>query len=213
MDDERVEGQAKTTPAAQAKVAAANKPTIADIMSRKKATTRSVVIQLDGTIATRCEQLRDAVRRQERLDRRENKPEKAPALARELEEALEEAKASEATFVFRSIGRPVYDGLVAKYPPSKEQRTEGYLWNPVDFPPQLIAVSCIEPPMTTKDAVEIWDSDDWSPAELVKLFGVALACNTEVAEIPFDSSVIARTANTDSSLTTVPNEESPEASS
>lgn len=196
------------TPAAQAKAKEANKLTFAQIKAKKKATTSSVTIQLDGEIASRIEQLHGEVRRQERLDRRENTPDKAPAMARELQALLDEAKTTEVLFTFKSVGRPVYDGLVAAHPPSKEQKAEGYLFDPVTFPPMLIAAASVEPVLTADDAHEIWDSEEWSPAELVKLFSAALNVNTEVNEIPFDSSVIARIANTEQDLITAPNEES-----
>ena len=50
-------------------------------------------------------------------------------------------------------------------------------FNSETFPPALIAAACVDPAMAESDAIELWDSDEWSEAELADLLAAAQAIN------------------------------------
>lgn len=170
---------------------------IAALRQRKKPRILPVTIILDPDVEAALIEAQDkVVKAQERADRNPTNAAAAAELAT-ANEALTaaEAKARDesATFRFKAIGREAFETLRSQYPPTKAQRDDfkakalamglaafqvGDLGhNPDTFPPVLIAASCIDPVMTIEDAQAIWDSDDWSAAELADLFGAALAVN------------------------------------
>lgn len=119
-----------------------------------------------------------------------------PAMHAELEAAVEAAKAElEANsheFRFRALGRRQLGDLVKKHKPTDEEVKEfqrllkinpanganGELpYNQVTLPPELIHLSCIDPAFSFDEAQELWDSDDWSDAELAMILNAAWAVN------------------------------------
>lgn len=93
----------------------------------------------------------------------------------------------ELTIVFRSIGSRAYDALLTKHPATREQKKDGHSWNIDTFPPALIAASSSDPQISHEDAVQLWESDDWSSGELMGLFVAAMKLNGEGLDVPFTS--------------------------
>lgn len=91
----------------------------------------------------------------------------------------------EVTMKFQAIGAHAYDKLVAKHPPKPEQRVEGHSYNMDTFAPALISACSLEPELTPGDALEIWESDDWSRGDLMVLFRNAIELNNRGLDIPF----------------------------
>lgn len=91
----------------------------------------------------------------------------------------------EVQLTFHSIGLREYDKLVSKHPPTTEQRAEGASFNLDTFAPALIAACSVEPAMSYKDAVELWESPDWSRGDLMVLFSKAVDLNNRGMDIPF----------------------------
>lgn len=97
----------------------------------------------------------------------------------------EDGNKQEVELTYRAIGAVEYDKLVAKHPPTSDQRVEGASFNIDTFGPALIAKCSIEPEMTEKDALEIWNSPDWSRGDLMVLFSHAVELNNRGINIPF----------------------------
>jgi len=159
---------------------------IQEIIQRKRSARVTVSVQLDGQIVHRIEELRKRFADEAKKDDRLNRPPEAPAVARQLEALLEEARASEIPFTFRSIGRAAWDRLVMAHKPTPDQKEQGAEWNTDTFPPAVIAACAESPLIPETEAFAMWDSDEWSGGELLKLFGAAVQANHEVPDIPFD---------------------------
>ena len=93
----------------------------------------------------------------------------------------------EVTLTFRAIGMREYDRLVGKHPPKTDQRAEGASFNIDTFAPALIAACSVEPDLTEADALEIWNSPDWSRGDLMVLFRNAVDVNNRGLDIPFSA--------------------------
>lgn len=89
------------------------------------------------------------------------------------------------TLLFRAIGMQEYDDLLAKHPPTREQREQGAAYNALTFGPALVAAVSVEPKLTEEDTKEIWESGDWSRGDLGVLWETALAVNFEGFDVPF----------------------------
>jgi hypothetical protein len=98
------------------------------------------------------------------------------------EAAREEAERASITFKFQSIGRSAFKAMLDEYPPTDEQVAKAekdgdqYDWDPETFPAALVAAASYEPNLTEENVREMWDSPDWSGAELNDLFVAALQC-------------------------------------
>jgi hypothetical protein len=101
----------------------------------------------------------------------------------------EDGDSSELTLTFRAIGGVEYDKLVSKHPPTNEQRVEGGIFNVDTFGPALLSRVSIEPEMSEKDALEIWNSAEWSRGDLMVLFRKAVDVNNRGMDIPFNATV------------------------
>lgn len=91
----------------------------------------------------------------------------------------------ELVVTLKAIGSKAYDDLVAKHPPTREQKAEGANYNPDTFGPALISACSHEPHMTPNEASEIWNSDDWSRGEVMELFVAAVEVCSKGLDVPF----------------------------
>lgn len=92
----------------------------------------------------------------------------------------DEMDAATVTFTIASVGRKQWADLLAKYPPSKEQRRAGMDHDPDRFPVAVVAACCQEPEMTDDQAQKlatVLPSGEWN-----KLWMAALGLN--VTETP-----------------------------
>lgn len=92
---------------------------------------------------------------------------------------------NEVTLKYQAIGMRAYDRLVSKHPPKPEQRAEGASFDIDSFAPALIAASSVEPEISTAEAKQIWDSEDWSRGDVMVLFRNAVELNNRGLDIPF----------------------------
>jgi hypothetical protein len=198
----------------------------ADIKARKVSTRRSVSIVFDGEIMSRIDALKDRIKVETRLDARENRDPIAPRLRRELDALYEQARESEVKFTFRSMGRALFEKLMADHPATAEQRAEVKKiqaessmmldppkWDGQTFPPAIIAASSFDPIITLEEAQAMYEDPNWSPAELLRLFECALSCYWEVEEIPFGAGDTATMLSSELNSTTAGSGESPGLSS
>ncbi len=101
------------------------------------------------------------------------------AAARVKEVEAEQAAAT-VTFTIRSVSRRAWADLLAKYPPSKEQRRAGHDHDPAAFPVAAVAACTQDPAMTYEQAANL--SDVLAAGEWNKLWVTALQLN--ITETP-----------------------------
>lgn len=89
---------------------------------------------------------------------------------------------------FKAISASELDKLQAKHQPTMEQKTRGLVYNPNTFGPALIAACAVDPEMTEKDALEIWDSPYWSTGEISFLFDTCTQLCMEGMTVSFSKS-------------------------
>jgi hypothetical protein len=89
------------------------------------------------------------------------------------------------TILFRAIGSTEYDKLIAKCPPTYEQKAAGSSYNIDTFGPALLARVCIDPQMTKDEWNEIWNSENWNRGEVVQMFYIATELCNRGFDIPF----------------------------
>lgn len=96
-----------------------------------------------------------------------------------------DGKTEEASFLFQSIGAQEWDRLVAKHPPTPEQRVEGQSFNMHTFAPALLSRVCVDPELTEEEWKEIWNSPDWNRGEVVQFYVTAVELCSTGMDIPF----------------------------
>lgn len=169
-------------------MAAADKPTIADILSKKKGATKTVRVLLDAEIANQIEQLREQIKEASRSSSRADMgmENPVPGLQKKIDKLIAAAEKNGmfAEFTFKSVGRKRFDDLVREHEPDEETRKLGGQWNPETFAPALLSEACVEPAMTLEEAKQLWDSDEWNQAELLELFQAAIEVNIERPNVP-----------------------------
>jgi hypothetical protein len=100
-----------------------------------------------------------------------------------------EVEGEQLELLFQAISYKDLDALQAKHPPTQKQRVDGASFNRNSFPPALIAACSVEPKFSEKDALEIWNSDDWSTGELNTLFDAVSALCMKGLDVPFTGTV------------------------
>lgn len=122
-----------------------------------------------------------------------------------------EMEAATVEFTLGSVSRKAWADLLAKHPPSNEQRRSGADHDPDTFPVAAIAACCKDPEMTEEQSERL--ADVLPPGEWFKLWSTALRLN--VSETPHPKLAAATDllrANGQSSTTADP-EDSPEVGS
>ncbi len=193
----------------------AKQQTMATNIKKKRGGTETVPIQIDGELASEILELRQQITLAEQFDRKENKPDTAPKLQNVLDELIAGSKDTEVVFVFKAVGRIIYDELVElpEHQPTDEQKKGGAQYNIDTFPAALVALSCVDPEISPEQATEIFSDSEWNGAELQKLFFGALKVNTETADIPLSKGGSETTASLLSNLLTQASTGSPTVSS
>ena len=96
---------------------------------------------------------------------------------------------NEVTMMFRAIGSTEYDRLLAKHPPTTEQKADNSTYNINTFGPGLLSKVCIDPEMTAKEWTLIWQSDDWNRGEVMGMFLIAVELCNKGLDIPLSEVV------------------------
>lgn len=91
----------------------------------------------------------------------------------------------EVTVLFRAIGSTEYDKLIAKNPPTYEQKAAGSTYNIDTFGPVILSKVCVDPQMTKEEWTEIWNSENWNRGEVVQMFYLATELCNRGFDIPF----------------------------
>lgn len=172
------------------------------LRSRKKPVSKPVWIALDSDVADRYSVAKARHEQAEKLaDANPANAVFAEGLSdmiTELEEAEALWKENSAKFVARSLGPNDYEELVAKYPPTDEQRREakkmgvrGSLSFNTDSFPRALIVACVSyvegqdedghdilVEMSAEYVDELYSDPHWNAAELNALFEAAFEVNS-----------------------------------
>ena len=97
----------------------------------------------------------------------------------------EDGEIIEFVVTLKAVGSKAYDDLVAKHPPTSEQKKDNAQYNPDTFGPALISACSFEPRLTPNEATEIWTSEDWSRGEIMELFVAAVEVCSKGLDVPF----------------------------
>lgn len=113
-----------------------------------------------------------------------------PARSRELVLRVpnEDGDVIDLVVSLRAIGAKDYDDLIAKHPPTSEQKKEGGSYNVDTFAPALISACSHDPKLTPNEAAEIWNSPDWSRGEIMELFLASVEVCSKGLDVPFTES-------------------------
>jgi hypothetical protein len=96
-----------------------------------------------------------------------------------------DGKTEEVTLLFQSIGAQEWDRLIAKHPPTTEQRADGATSNMHTFAPALLSKVCTDPDLSEEEWKEIWNSPDWNRGEVVQLYLTAVELCSTGMDVPF----------------------------
>lgn len=93
------------------------------------------------------------------------------------------------TLKYQALSRTEYDELVAAYPPTPKQKSDGMIYNPETFAPALVAAVSVDPKLSIADVKDLMEDPSWSPGEIETLTGMAFGLCQQGAGIPFTVSV------------------------
>lgn len=172
--------------------------TLASILARKKRTRFVFTMELDAEAVTALAQ---AERRKNLAELAVERAPESEKVQKEITDALvahanakDAAEGATEDFVFEAIARHEMETLLGENRPTKDQieeakqvakdmgrpPTEIPVFNPVTFPPILIAASSVEPKLTEAEASELWNSDVMSMGELQRLWAGVFQLNNVV---------------------------------
>jgi hypothetical protein len=178
-----------------------------EIRRLKKPNEVSVELLLDPDRNRTLEELQRRYEKEKRRDAKTNEPDVAPGILKQIEALQEEMEEDKVVFVFRDPGRKKFEDLVETHPPSDEQKKDDYNWDPEGFIPALLTLCAIDPKLSEKDSMEIYD--EWGRGDVEALFNAALQVCLEQASIPFTRRDIEGILASAQSSTTAASEESP----
>lgn len=191
---------------------------IDDVLDAHRPVTRSVRVVVDGQLLGDLDRLEEQLAEARRQDDRLNRPPQAPAIAEQIRQLRDRANTEAVEFTFEAIGRKAWSDLQAQHPPTDEQIAEGRDdgirpdFNPETFPAAAIAASCVEPSgMTVEKAQRLLDG--WTVSQTRKLWSACLSANIGGADIPFSEGAYDVLRRSGGSSTTAPLEVSPDPSS
>lgn len=157
------------------------RPTIEEILARRKPRTDSVWVPIDTDLQERIADTERRLTAAKQADDLTFEPGRIAPLEAELAALEAEADLVSAEFTFQELPRPEFRKLIAANPP--EPGGAVTRWNEDTFAPALVAACCIDPVMTLEQAETIWAS--WSEATTFLLFGKAWEVNEGKVKVPF----------------------------
>lgn len=172
------------------------------IKQGKKRPVRRVVIPLDDELAEKWQSAQGRVefaklRLSTGIDSNEVKKQVLQEQAdaqKEMDSLKKDMEGNVAVFKIQGLGRRRYSDMQEdpKFQPTPEQKRlarerhgtdQNITWNTDTFPPVLIHACLIEPKMTLEEVQEMWDSDEWTTAELLNLLQAAIDVNEQLRTI------------------------------
>lgn len=159
---------------------------IEEVLKRRQPPTKSVRLLLDQTLSDRFQQVeREAGRAKMRAENSNDRQVQIDAaeLARQADDLKQQIEDAYVTFTFQGISRVDYNELLEAHPPTEEHTAGGFEFDPDGFGPDLIAACSVDPEISPEQARRIWD--EWTEAEVVRLFNAAYESNRVVKDVPF----------------------------
>ena len=152
--------------------------TVEDLLAEITAREASASVLLRQDLLERHRELSEALEDAAQADGTQNRKPEAPAIAKQLAALEDEIKAASREFHFVAIGRRPWMDLLAKHPPTKEQkRADARIdHNPSTFPLAAVAASCTSPKMTVDQVAQFearLDLGEWN-----KIWVACLDANT-----------------------------------
>lgn len=95
--------------------------------------------------------------------------------------------ATEIEVTAEALSMKDYDKLLAKFPPSEEDKRKGMTYELDKFAPALISACLSEPEMSLAQAKQLWNSDNWSRGDIEGLFSKVLQINHQESTVPFSA--------------------------
>lgn len=157
-----------------------------EIVKRRSAPTVTVRLPMENRLIDDFEKLRKEAAKTEVAANMSNDREvhiRSVELNRQLESMRQQIEDSRVAFVFQGIPRVEYNELVEQHPSRKEDRDNGFEFNPETLAPYLIAACAVDPELTVEQATFFWT--EWTAAEGIKLYNAAYEANKVVRDIPF----------------------------
>ncbi len=182
-----------------------------DVLDRAQPITETVRLCLDGKTVAHIGELEAELADARAADERDNREPQAPAVADQIVELREQVKAAEVTFTFTSIGRRAWTDLIARHPPTDEQRASNLDHNPVTFQTAAVAASCVDPVVTADSVARL--ERTVSAGQWMVLYGACVAANAGVGGVGESVAAYALARGSRPNSTTAPPEASPAASS
>lgn len=176
-----------------------DRPTIDEIIKRKKPRTRSIWLPLDSDLVAEIERLDKQLAIEERLDQREHRPPVAPRIRAELEALRAERDDAAVEFIFTALAKKDFRRLKDEHADPDGQKA----WNEETFAPALIAACASSPTISLEQAQTI--CDEWEESTYTQLFHAALMVNAEESKVPFSVRSTGPTTGSESSSTTAAN--------
>lgn len=157
-------------------------PDIRDILKQARPRETTVRLCLAGDVAAEVDALQAELSRVseewEPADLTETHP--GRAVAQRLRDARDRLRASEVEFRLRYVGDRAYSDLLAAHPPANDKEA----FDSVTFPRALIAASCVDPVMTEKQVLALFEVIN--QGQVKDLFDAAWEVhNASTAPIPF----------------------------
>lgn len=173
------------------------------VKARRTNTTTSCRVVMDGEAADEAARLGRELERLEAIDKAGHGDDALHDRIREVAGQVQAAEAAaaetEVTFVFQAVGQGRYNRLKADHPLPPELKgkvPEGLDYNPVTFPPMLMALSCVSPPELHAEVdgdgkpdpavLAEWGEihDTYSPGLNARLWSTALSAHIGVNQVP-----------------------------
>lgn len=180
-------------------------------LSERETHTASCRIVMKNRLVDEIRRLEDEAVQARRDDETENRIPQAPKIAEQIARLREELDASAVEFTFEEIPGHVFDVLTREFPPSKDHKSEGYLWDVDKFPPALIAAASREPSLDREAAKKLYNG--LPVGERNKLWNAAFNIQAKVGRVPLALSGTGTTPTTGMNSGTADPEVSLEASS
>lgn len=93
---------------------------------------------------------------------------------------------SEIELTVEALSMKDYDKLIAKYPPTDEEKLKGLTYELETFAPALISASLTDPDMSLAQAKKLWNSENWSRGDVEGIFTKVLQVNHRESTVPFN---------------------------
>jgi hypothetical protein len=168
---------------------------------------RTVAVCLRGDLVAEMELLETELAQARTTDMLTNEPDRAPVIAQSIEDVQQQIVAATRTFRFRALPGRDWADLIAQYPPSKDQRTDGWDYDPATFPVYAVAACAVDPVMTPTKAQQLYGKI--STGQWTKLWRAVMAANAGEDRLPKSVAATVSLPPSEPSSTTAAPEASP----